>query len=83
MCEGKLAWSRAAPVKLCTRWSKLSRVFAGEDGALVVREPGLRLRLRSPPMGCGGPGGGAPGIGGWDGGGIGPGWDCRGRSGTA
>lgn len=28
-------WSLAAPVKLWTRWSKLSRDFAGLAGALV------------------------------------------------
>ena len=77
------AWSRAAPVKLWTLWSKLSLVLAGEEGALVVLDPGLRFRLRSPPTGWGGPGGGAPGTGGWLAGGTGVGWDCNGRSGTA
>lgn len=50
-------WSRAWPVRLCTLWSKDSRVLAGELGALVVLLPGRRFSS------CGGGGGGPDGGG--------------------
>lgn len=42
-------WSRAAPVRDCTRCSNDSRDLAGEEGADVPREPPRRFRDRSPP----------------------------------
>lgn len=54
--------SRACPVRDWTRWRRLSRDLAGLLGALVVLEPGLRLRERSPLLDdcwVGGGGGGA------------------------
>lgn len=47
--------SRAAPVKLCTRCSKLSRDFAGLDGALVPLVDGPLPKLNDnsgPPDGA-------------------------------
>jgi hypothetical protein len=53
-------WSLATPVSDWTLCSKDSLVLAGEEGALVVRDPGLRFRDRSPPLcDCVGGGGGA------------------------
>jgi hypothetical protein len=40
-------WSLACPVKDCTLWRRDSRDLAGLLGALVVLEPGRRLRDRS------------------------------------
>lgn len=51
-------WSRAAPVRLCTRCSRLSRDLAGLDGALVPRwGPLPKLSDSSgPPVGGADPG---------------------------
>lgn len=66
-------WSRAAPVKLCTRCSKLSRDFAGLVGALTPRGsagaavlPPPKLSDNSGPPGAPAtpPAGGMPGAGG-------------------
>lgn len=56
-------WSRAAPVKLCTRCSKLSRDLAGLEGALVPRWAGPLPKLSDssgPPVGGAEPGGTGP-----------------------
>lgn len=69
-------WSLAAPVKLCTRCSRLSRDLAGLVGALTPRggagaaaagalpAPKLSDRSGAAPAGCGGswPGAGGGGI---------------------
>jgi hypothetical protein len=58
-------WSLATPVRDWTLCNRDSLVLAGEDGALVVRDPGLRFRDRSPPL-CDCVGGCAGGVGvGW------------------
>jgi len=87
-------WSRAAPVKLCTRCKRLSRDLAGLVGALTPRGgagaavvggafPKLSDNSGAAPVGCGGtwPGAGGGGMFG------GPpatfglvGWSCIGRA---
>lgn len=66
-------WSRAAPVKLCTRCSKLSRDFAGLVGALTPRggagaavlpPPKLSDNSGAPGAPAAPPAGGTPGAGG-------------------